>query len=430
MILGILALDMTPRWRRQVTGRLPSIPPDLAAVVGLVAVLFVVSLGETFVPDVIARPLRIVTGLSFVLFVPGYALVAALFPRGRQLHDDTAAGSGRESSPITGIERAALSVGVSAVVVPLIGYLLNFTLWGIRERPTVLAVGAFTVVAAVVASYRRTELPPNERFTMPYGRWIAGWRSTLLDPADRTDGVLNVVLVVSVLLAVSSIGYAVTVPRADERSTELYLLTQNQDGDLVAAADGYPRTFTAGEPRSLYVGVENREHRRLRYTLLVMVQNVTSDGSGSQIHQTERIRTFRVALQHNEVWQANHTVAPTLTGDRLRLIYLLYRGEPPATPTIDDAYRTVHLWVNVSMPSGNRTASVSGGRARLRTVPVTVPYPRGQRHESEMRPYTKTAASSAGGYEDHLGMFPLQSEPATMNIESIPGRRLGREDDE
>lgn len=37
-----------------------------------------------------------------------------------------------------------------------------------------------------------------------------------------------------------------------------------------------------------------------------------------------------------------------MTGDELRLQYLLYRGSPPATSTQSNAYREVHLWVNVT----------------------------------------------------------------------------------
>jgi uncharacterized membrane protein len=44
-------------------------------------------------------------------------------------------------------------------------------------------------------------------------------------------------------------------------------------------------------------------------------------------------------------------VTPTLTGQRLRLAYLLYRGSPPPDPTVENAYREVHLWINVSAPS-------------------------------------------------------------------------------
>jgi len=54
--------------------------------------------------------LRIALGLVFVLFSPGYTLIAALFPR---------------KSDIGGIERVALSFGLSIAVVPLIGLALR-----------------------------------------------------------------------------------------------------------------------------------------------------------------------------------------------------------------------------------------------------------------------------------------------------------------
>jgi len=60
--------------------------------------------------------LRIVLGLPFVLFFPGYTLMSALFPK-------------REG--MSGIERVALSLGVSIAIVPIIGLILNYTIWGI-----------------------------------------------------------------------------------------------------------------------------------------------------------------------------------------------------------------------------------------------------------------------------------------------------------
>jgi hypothetical protein len=57
---------------------------------------------------------------------------------------------------------------------------------------------------------------------------------------------------------------------------------------------------------------------------------------------------FTVTLADGERIQQARTVTPELTGERLRLTYRLYRGVPPATGTPSDAYRTVHLWVDVT----------------------------------------------------------------------------------
>jgi uncharacterized membrane protein len=46
-----------------------------------------------------------------VLFFPGYTLISALFPR---------------KDSLSGVERLALSFGLSIAVVPLIGLILNY----------------------------------------------------------------------------------------------------------------------------------------------------------------------------------------------------------------------------------------------------------------------------------------------------------------
>lgn len=333
---------MASRWRLLVPGWLRRVPADLAAVV----VLVVATAGAVFLPVVSETPLRILVGLPFVLFLPGYAFIAALFPEAGE--DPTEADDEQlREGGIDGIERVALAFGTSIAIVPLIGLVLNFTPWGIRLVPIVLAVGGFTIAAAAVGTYRRWEVPSEERFAVPYRAWLAAGRAELLEPETRVDGALNVLLVLSVLLAVASVGYAVAVPKQGEAFTEFYLLTEGDDGELVA--DDYPTNFTAGEPRSLYVGIGNHEHERTNYTVVVEVHDVQFRNNSTRIRDRERLQVYRTALAHNETWQLNHTVAPTMTGQRLRLTYLLYRGATvPPDPTPGNAYRETHLWVNVS----------------------------------------------------------------------------------
>jgi hypothetical protein len=87
--------------------------------------------------------IRWVLGSLFVLFIPGYVTVEALFPKGREL--DT-------------IERFALSVGLSLALVPLVGLLLNYTPWGIRLNPIVVSLTILTVGLATVALAREYRL--------------------------------------------------------------------------------------------------------------------------------------------------------------------------------------------------------------------------------------------------------------------------------
>jgi hypothetical protein len=93
---------------------------------------------------------RWVLGSIFVLFIPGYVTVEALFPKGRELD---------------GIERFALSVGLSLAVVPLVGLLLNYTPWGIRLDPIVISLTILTLGLAGVTVLRRFRISV-ERFEM------------------------------------------------------------------------------------------------------------------------------------------------------------------------------------------------------------------------------------------------------------------------
>lgn len=67
--------DDTNRWLL-VPRPLRRLPADLVAVVFLIVVTNI----TVFAPILEETPLRVVFGLVFVLFLPGYAFIAALFP--------------------------------------------------------------------------------------------------------------------------------------------------------------------------------------------------------------------------------------------------------------------------------------------------------------------------------------------------------------
>lgn len=79
---------------------------------------------------------RYLFGSIFILWLPGYAFIKALFPRKKELDN---------------IERAALSVGMSIALVAIMGLLLNYTPLGISLTPLTLTLLAMTVLFATVA---------------------------------------------------------------------------------------------------------------------------------------------------------------------------------------------------------------------------------------------------------------------------------------
>ena len=92
--------------------------------------------------------LRYIFGSVFVLFLPGYMLIEALYPKPRDLE---------------ALERLALSIGLSLALVPLTGLLLNYTPWGIRLNPILLSLTFVTGILALAAAYRKlTNLKPTQ----------------------------------------------------------------------------------------------------------------------------------------------------------------------------------------------------------------------------------------------------------------------------
>lgn len=319
-------------------------PADLTVVVGLVAA----ALLAVWLPVVRESWLRAVLGGLFVLFVPGYAVVAALFPEKARVQTAKPEKSrvwGRNRR-IGGVERVVLSLGTSLAIVPLIGGVLNFTPFGIRLTPIVVSVSVVTVVMAVVAAVRRWKLPPDERFRVRYDEWYASVRRALVHVDSPTDRALNVALALSLVLAVGTMAYAVASPKPQESYTEFYLLGENDGGELVA--DEYPTEFVQGEPQRLFVGVGNHERTQMNYTVVVVLQRVVADDGSTRVIEQEELHRFRVELTDGERWEREHAVRPTMTGESLRLQYMLFRENPPTEPKSASAYEETHLWVTVT----------------------------------------------------------------------------------
>jgi uncharacterized membrane protein len=84
--------------------------------------------------------IRIGLGFIVVLFLPGSALIEALYPKKDDLEE---------------LERFALSVGLSLALSPLVGFVLNYTPWGIRLDPIILALSLLIFLLETTAVYQK-----------------------------------------------------------------------------------------------------------------------------------------------------------------------------------------------------------------------------------------------------------------------------------
>ena len=110
------------------------------------------------------------------------SLIAALFPK---------------QGDLDGVERLALSFGLSIAVTPLIGLVLNYTSYGIRLDPILLSLSSLTVLLVVVAYLRRRLTASESRFRVDFGGFFKSLGGGF-SGESRTGKILSVILNLSV----------------------------------------------------------------------------------------------------------------------------------------------------------------------------------------------------------------------------------------
>ncbi len=252
----------------------------------------------------VSGTVRFALGLPFVLFFPGYTLIAALFPA----RDD-----------LDGIERVAFSFGLSIAVVPLLGLILNYTPWGIRLYPILLTLLAFTIMMSVIAIYRRNKLSLEKRFVVSLNVATTKWGDLA-----RLDKILSVALVGAIIFAVGSLYYVATTPKVGDKFTEFYILGNG------GKAEGYPRDMKTGEEKEVILGTVNHEYRPVSYTAEVRMNGYVK----------KRLGPFE--LNHEEKKEETVSFSVNEPHKNLKVEFLLFKDGG------SDPYRSLHLWVNAN----------------------------------------------------------------------------------
>nr|CBH38741.1 conserved hypothetical membrane protein DUF1616 family [uncultured archaeon] len=252
-------------------------------------------------------PVRIILGLPFVLFLPGYSLIATLFPR----KDD-----------LDGIERIALSFGLSIAITPLLGLALNYTPFGIRLTPILIVLSVFTISLALGACVRRCMIQEEDRFVVEFGAAFKAVKEPFKATDTKINRILSVVLIISIVLALSVTVYVIITPKEGETFTEFYVLGPG------GKAEDYPTNLTVSEEGEVFIGVVNHEYAAVTYQLELK-------RNGKVIDQKS------IVLTHNETWESPFTFKALKKGADQKLEFLLYKvGE-------EGIYRSLHLWVDV-----------------------------------------------------------------------------------
>lgn len=246
---------------------------------------------------------RAILGIPFVLFLPGYAFLSAIFP-----------GKGK----LDLLERLIISAGFSLVIVSLLAFVINYTPWGLRLVPLFIGYSLFTMGSSITSYHIRKRMAEQERFEIEIPLRVPMWKT-----ARRVEKVISLVLICSIVIAIGSIGFAIINPKLGEKFTELYVLGKDDK------ASNYPVTIRLGEPATVKVGVVNQEQRSIPYRL-----EITIGG-------TPTFTKNPISLEGGQRWEEPVPLDPVKLGKQQKVEINIYRPEDTRP------YQYLILWVDV-----------------------------------------------------------------------------------
>jgi uncharacterized membrane protein len=314
--------------------------------IGALTVLLAAGLATTLSSG---HPLRTVLTMGAILFVPGYALTLLAFPAADGATADDATPLWKDENPDSSgpaslrfTNRLALAFGLSVVVLPLVAMVIAVLSLPYTSAVVFSVVTSFTVPVLVAGTVRRLRTPTTARYAV--GTSVSDLLTRVFPGRDGVDRWLNIALAAAVLLTVGALTFTLVAPQDGNAYTQVSLLTEDGSGEL--SASGYPTNMTRDEPTDLVLSVKNREDQRMDYTIVVQAQTVDTGG----VSAASELRRLETTVPGNETRSLSHDLSLPRVGDDQRVVYLVYRNEVPSEPAIDNAYRTVYFWTNVSAP--------------------------------------------------------------------------------
>lgn len=263
------------------------------------------------VPVVIytSGPLRIILGIILAVFLPGYALISAIFPR---------------KNDINTIERLAISFGLSIIIVPLIGLILNYMPCGIKLFPVTITISTFIIITSIIGYLRQQKLPQDERFHISIKSNFLTSTST-----GKLDKILSICLLVTIVTALVCLAYTLAQPKDGERYTEFYIL------GIDGKADRYPQQIALGKSVTIVIGIINHEQQLTNYRVIIKIDGI------------ENTEINLGAINNEEKLERQISFIPKATGKGQRVEFQLYINNA-TTPYFDEP---LQLYIDVTTPS-------------------------------------------------------------------------------
>jgi len=272
---------------------------------------------------------RIVLGLPFIFFIPGYVTLCCLFP------------AKKIAGGLDNVERIAFSFGLSMAIIPIIGIFLYYSPFGLRIEPILLSLFFIIITIAILALIRWYQTPLKEGFTLSL-------TISLQKSNTKLDRILNMILFIIIIITIITVVFVVLAPKKTEKLTEFYLL-----GPGGKTAD-YPKNLSIGENAKIIIGLINHEHKTINYTIEIwlinqtIVHNTSTNQNDTMYNEMWFIDRISVTLPHfterkeniwSPQWEYPYNFRMNRTGN-YTLTFLLFTTPPPTYNSTEN-YRTL-----------------------------------------------------------------------------------------
>ncbi len=246
-------------------------------------------------------------GIPFMFFIPGFALVRMFFWKGT-----------------TPEAKFVLSIGISIVVVILLGLILVLTPIGLDSTTTRSSLVIFALAAVAIETFwlrsdRETETSPQQIT-----------QRTTKQP--RADKVVVAMLATALVVSAISLGLIVTA----KYPSRTYFALTDEEGMIISNA-----SWVEGTNLTLLLHMKNGESGDRNFTMLAY--GVSKGWVNTSYYATQ---TYARVLEKGQLW--NQTVSFNLTDAGFsRLDFDLYIQSGQEPPYL---YGNLHLWVRVLLP--------------------------------------------------------------------------------
>jgi uncharacterized membrane protein len=272
----------------------------------LLLVLTAFTMLSIFIPLLSTTYLKAILGILFVSFLPGYALISYLFPK---------------KSTINLSERLLLSFATSVAIVTLLGFILNYTPFGIHLEIMAVIITLFIIFFAILTYIKRNHLDKNEAFSPEFLPKVKNIKK-IFGRENKIDKMLSIILIILIVLTISMTTYAIVKPKSSENFTEFFILGSN-------GMNNYTTSLNSGQNSSLTAVIVNHENEPKSYLMVVNLD-------GKKIVEND------INLDNNQRLDIPITFTAGNPG-KSELVLLLYKK-----PDLLNVYLSLHYWITIS----------------------------------------------------------------------------------